>query len=257
MVFWGTGLEDGLRQAARLGFDAVELWTSHLEKENHLSTGELARLLHEAGLACTIHAPIRDINIASANGGIRRESTSQMIDSVNLCADLGAELVVVHPGRLSSRHSNPEVHWEYQIAAYREVLAAAADRGVVVTTENMEWEKKDELVRTPQEVRRLQTALPEYRLPVTLDLTHLGETERVLEAIDVLADDIAHVHVSDCGPPLHIPLGEGRLDLKRIFRELQSGGFSGILSFEIYMPPGTSSSLEKEKAKLVGLIERS
>ena len=254
MVFWGTDLADGLRQADCLGFDAIELWTSHLEKESHLSAEGLARLLREAGLACTIHAPIRDINIASANRGIRRESTSQMIDSVDLCASLGGELVVVHPGKLSSRHSDPEQHWSYQVVAYREILAAASDRGVVVTTENMEWEKKDELVRTPQEIRRLQASVSEYRLPVTLDLTHLGETGRVLEAIDMLADDIVHVHVSDCGPPLHIPLGQGTLDLKTILHELRRGGFSGILSFEIFMPPGTSSSLEKEKAKLVELI---
>ncbi len=254
MVFWRRDLSEGIREAAELGFHAIELWVSHLEKESDLSLDVLVRLLDEAGLARTLHAAIRDINIASANAGIRRESTSQMVDAVGIAAAIGAELVVVHPGRLSSRHSDPEKHWAYQVDAYRQVLKAATDRRVTVTTENMEWEKKDELVRTVADIRRLQVMLSEFRLPVTLDLTHLGTTERVLDAIEQLGDDVVHVHVSDCGPPMHIALGRGTLDLPRIVRELDRSGFRGILSLEVFLPVGEEAALRAEKEKLAAML---
>jgi len=249
-VFWQIGLARGIEEIARLGFDAIEIWVSHFEKETDLTTDRLAKLLKEAGLACTIHAPIRDINIASVNEGIRRESMAQQIEAVKLCAALGGELVVVHPGQRSSKRNDLDEQWEYQADSYRQILEEAKAHGVTVTVENMEWEKENELVGTAEDIQRLQGMVGDSHLPVTLDLTHVADTTRIIEAIDTLENDIIHVHVSDFGEKRHIPLGEGTLDFPRIFQELMGKGFSGILSFEIFIP-GSSQALKQEKEKLL------
>lgn len=253
MVFWQTGLVEGIQTAAQLGFDSIEIWVSHFQKETDLTTDRLAKLLKEAGLACTIHAPIRDINIASVNEGIRRESTAQQIEAVRLCAALGGELVVVHPGQLSSKRNDANEQWEYQADSYRQILEEAKAHGVTVTVENMEWEKENELVRTAKDIQRLQGMVGDFHLPVTLDLTHVADTTRVIEAIDTLGDDIIHVHVSDFGEKRHIPLGDGILDFKPIFQRLKEKGFNGILSFEIFIP-GSAEQLKQEKEKLLNLL---
>jgi len=253
MVFWQTGLVEGIETAAQLGFDSIEIWVSHFQKEAELPAERLARLLKQSGMSCTIHAPIRDINIASVNAGIRRESVAQQIEAVELCAVLGGELVVVHPGQRSSKRSDPEEHWKHQADSYVQILEAAHAHSVTVTVENMEWEKENELVRTAADIERLQGMVGDLHLPVTLDITHLADTERCINAIDTLGDSIIHVHVSDFGTQRHIPLGEGTLDLRRILQRLQEQQFGGILSFEIFIP-GSAATLREQREKLLALL---
>ena len=253
MVFWQTGLSEGIRTVAQLGFDSIEIWISHFQKETDLSTVALAELLERSGMSCTIHAPILDINIASINAGIRRESTAQQIAAVELCAALGGELVVIHPGQLSSKRIDPDEHWQHQADSYVQILEAAQSRGVIVTTENMEWNKADELVRTASDIKRLQGMIGDYHLPVTLDTTHLADTARCIDAIDTLGDSIVHVHVSDFGEKNHIALGDGILDLKRILQRLQERRFDGILSFEIFIA-GSAVKLGEQRDKLLALL---
>jgi len=253
MVFWQTGLVEGIETAAQLRFDSIEIWVSHFQKETGLTTGELAKLLKRSGMSCTIHAPIRDINIASVNAGIRRESTNQQIEAVELCAVLGGELVVVHPGQRSSKRSDPEEHWKYQADSYVQILEAAQAHDVTVTVENMEWEKENELVCTGADIKRLQGMIGDFHLPVTLDITHLADTARCIDAIDTLGGSIVHVHVSDFGTQRHIPLGEGTLDLRRILQRLQEQQFGGILSFEIFIP-GSAATLGEQREKLLALL---
>lgn len=253
MVFWQTGLVEGIETAAQLGFNSIEIWVSHFQKEVELPAAKLAKLLKQAGMSCTIHAPIRDINIASVNAGIRRESVGQQIEAVELCAVLGGELVVVHPGQRSSKRSDLEEHWKYQADSYVQILEAAKARDITVTVENMEWEKENELVRTSEDIQRLQGMVGNLHLPVTLDITHLADTTRCIDAIDSLRGSIVHVHVSDFGAKRHIPLGDGTLDLKKILRSLQEHEFNGILSFEIFIP-GSAATLREQRDKLLALL---
>ena len=253
MVFWQSGLPEGIQTAAQLGFDSIEIWTSHFQKEVGLSVGELGQLLKQAGISCTIHAPIRDINIASVNAGIRRESTAQQIEAVELCSALGGELVVVHPGQRSSKRSNLDEHWKYQAESFVQILEVAQAKGVTVTVENMEWDKENELVRTAADIERLQGMVDGFHLPVTLDITHLADTTRCIDAIETLRENIVHVHVSDFGEKAHISLGEGTLDLRGILQTLQEQRFEGVLSFEIFIP-GFARTLEAERNKLLDLF---
>ena len=253
MVFWQTGLLEGIQTAARLGFDSIEIWISHFQKETGLTAEELAELLKQTGMSCTIHAPIRDINIASVNAGIRRESVAQQIEAVELCATLGGDLVVVHPGQRSSKRSAPAEPWKSQADSYVQILEAAQAHSVTVTVENMEWEKGNELVCTSEDIQRLQGMVGDLPLPVTLDITHLADTERCINAIDTLGDSIIHVHVSDFGEKRHIPLGEGTLDLRRILQRLQDQQFDGVLSFEIFIP-GSAAKLREQRDKLLALL---
>ena len=254
MVFWHLGLAEGIKQAADLGFDAIEIWVRHFNRQHELTQQQLARLLKEAGLASTVHCPIRDINIASVNEGIRRESVHQMIEAVDFCAEIGGKLLVVHPGRRSSKRENLEEQWQYQVDSFGKILETAYDKGVIVTVENMEWEKENELVRTPQDIKRLQTMLPEFNLPITLDTTHMADTSRIVNAIKQLGSDIIHVHLSDYGANRHIPLGEGSLDFKSIFQKLFTTGFHGILSFEVFIPADPVQQLKCEKRKLEEIL---
>ena len=115
MVFWNWDLTQFVKKTGELGFDTIEIWTRHFKKQDKVTPKQLNRLLKEAGLAATVHVPIRDLNIASINKGIRKESVAQMIETINFCAEIEGELVVMHPGRLSGRMEDPEEQWRCQL----------------------------------------------------------------------------------------------------------------------------------------------
>ncbi len=153
------------------GFDTVEIRVSQFERQKHISSKQPNRILKEAGLAATVHVLIRDMNIASVNNGIRREAVRQMIEAVNFCAEIEGLLVVVHPGKRSSKLEDIEEQWKHQIDSLEKIHKTAAAKDAMVTVEIMEWEKAEKLVRTAEDIRRLQASLPEFCLPVTLDTT--------------------------------------------------------------------------------------
>ncbi len=256
MVFWHWEILECLKHVEECGFDAIEIWVSQFKRQKDLTPKQLNRLLKKAGLTATVHVPIRDINIASVNDGIRRESVRQMIEAVDFCKEIEGVLVVVHPGKRSSRHDDIEEQWIYQVDSFNRILEEAKTKGVVVTVENMEWENENALVRTAQDIERLQSKLPEFHLLVTLDTTHMGNTECILNAMDMLGGDIVHIHLSDFNTKHHIPIGRGNINFHSIIKKLRSVKYEGILSLEVFIPPSDESvqKLKAERQKVLSLV---
>ena len=97
----GKDLREGLELAKEAGYDGAEIQIYDApggEAWEKLVRNEAERL----GLLISVHAPSGDINLSSSNSGIRRESLSQVLDTIRSAAAVGAMSVTVHPGRLSS-----------------------------------------------------------------------------------------------------------------------------------------------------------
>ena len=78
--------------AQKHDFEIIEILGEEmiLEKDNHE--------FRDCGLDIRIHSPTVDINIASLNKGIRKESVRQIINCANIAEDLNASAITVHPG---------------------------------------------------------------------------------------------------------------------------------------------------------------
>lgn len=256
MVYWNWDIAQFIKKTGEIGFDTIEIWVRQFKRQEKVTPKKLNRLLKEAGLTPTVHVPIRDLNIASINKGIRKESVAQMIETINFCAEIEGELVVMHPGRLSGRMEDPEEQWKYQLESFEIMMREAEKKSVVIAVENMEYSRKDELVVTAQDIKRLQNMLKGFYLPVTLDTTHMESTERILDTIEMLKGDIRHIHLSDYDNKYHRPLGEGILDFETIFKKLKEVQFKGIISLEvmIFQPDQSTNKLEAERDKVLKLI---
>ena len=97
-------LADALRALSAAGVRTIELTTA----PPHLSAGaigpyerlELARLLGGLQLrVVSVNPSFADLNLISTNAEIREVSERQLIANIELAADLGADYVVVIPGR--------------------------------------------------------------------------------------------------------------------------------------------------------------
>ncbi len=119
----------------------------------------------------------------------------------------------------------------------------------MAAVENMDSGKEVVSVKNDEDLKRLFTLCERENGLVTLDTTHLGTTEKVLEFIDALGSQIAHLHLSDAlGDKMHLRLGEGNLDLRAVAKQLQTAGYTGVCSLECFVP-NDEGMLKNELAK--------
>jgi len=219
--FQGSSICFALQTIKECGFQAAEIWMEHLWKTDE-NVKEIKGLAETLDLPLSLHAASYDVNITSANPGIRRESLKQVRESLLVAADLGADPVVVHAGRLSSSRGDTEEYWKLLEEAFQILDELAAGVGVRVGVEAMEKRSK-ELFVSPADIRRMMSK--EWKLVgLTVDLAHIQtvmEHEQFFSSIE--GKWISHAHMSDFSRDVtHVPLGQGSLDIDRALRALSS-----------------------------------
>ena len=225
---------------ARVGYASAELWMEH-----YWSAGQrpltIARHARTLGLNLTLHAASYDVNITSTNPGIRRESRRQIRSSLQLAAALGASVVVVHPGALSSAKEDRAAAWRCLEETVALLDEWAEQDGVQVGLENMEKRSKEIFV-SPEDVARIFLH-PWHHIRLTLDLAHTPTAMDPFAYLKQINPEwIGHVHLSDNAPSTtHLPLGRGQLPVVELLRIL-GRFYDGIVSLE-GIEPGVGEQL--------------
>lgn len=248
MTFFHKPILEALEIIAACGFDCAEIWADHAWDDNKgASAKELKATLTRLNLESTVHCPIMDISITSPNKGIRAESMRQTYQAIDLARDLGSRLIVVHPGSRFSVLENHETHWANQVDAVRKILDYAKKQGVLATMENMDSDKEIVSVKYWPDLERLFSDMSSHEKWVTLDVTHIRDTEQVLAFIEQAGSHIAHLHLSDgTAEKMHLRIGTGNLNLRRIADALQRSGYAGVWSLECFIADNNQAKLEEE-----------
>lgn len=240
-------VEEAIRLMHEHGVAGIEIWVEHL----WMGEPDLAALradLDSRGMGRTLHAPTRDINLTSTNPGIRRESLRQSLEALDIAARIGAGVVTVHPGRMSTSRDNPAGFEGAQVEAFAGIAARAAELGLTVGIEIME-RRSGELVISPEQANALVAAVASPACGVTVDVAHAitfcragGEADAPARLIERVAGYVArvqrivHGHVSDSDErSVHLPLGRGIYDLAPALRALGER-YTGPVAIEGYRP---------------------
>lgn len=193
----------------RAGYDGIELWAEPLKAEC-VSPAHVRRLGADNGLELRLHASIRDLNIASSNAGIRKESVRQILQDIRLAAKLDVKAVTLHGGRRTSSRVTVEASWDRLEESLRIIGQLAGQLGVVVGIENLELKKKELVCDWPAQERAMLAA----GVGVTLDLAHYTTVGDPADLV-ARAHSIVNVHLSEATPSqVHLPFGEGSIDLR-------------------------------------------
>jgi len=240
---------DWLFKVEPAGFDGLEVIAEGSqslgsEEEESEFKKKLMEIHETTSLEISLHAPLSDINIASVNDGIWRESVRQVKQSIALAHEF-VSICVVHPGSLSPLSVQmPEYALERQKEALREICAFASEFGICVAVENMTPEEML-LCRKPEELFRLVSAVDAENIGICLDVGHAYTTGTLQEFLKICrsggvgecesgaAAKVVHVHVSDNfgRNDEHLALGRGSINWREVFASLK--GFEGIVVTEM------------------------
>ncbi len=207
--------------------------------------------LREGGIAFTVHAPFRDINIASLNPGAYEAARVDMMRSAEIANRIGATVVNVHPGI----HSYfPLQHWprmkEMERAIYEELSDFGSPRGIRIVAENLiKTNVHFEDTWTLDGVITLHDMWNAELKGICLDTGHAHQAGLdVADAVRRLGPRLKHMHLQDNhGGPIdeHLPIGEGTIDWPSVFAALDEIGYEGYGVFEF-------GPAEKQRAVLDG-----
>ncbi|HEU69074.1 MAG TPA: sugar phosphate isomerase/epimerase [Candidatus Acetothermia bacterium] len=248
----GMSVGGWVELAGELGLGGVELRTDpRAAFPPDLALAERRELrdrLAKAGLWCTVHVPIYGVNLASPFPSLAAASLGEVVEAVDLAADVGAELVVVHPGHVDPDFLPLDGERERATQRFRfaleVILAWARRREVKVAVENKQRSPGWDMVHSAAEHR---SVLDWFRtLGACLDFGHLhtlgGEPASYVAA---LGERLVHVHLHDNHGERdeHLPLGTGTVPWRVALAALAGRGYGGRIVLEIPDPAGVRKSV--------------
>lgn len=241
-------LDDALRLLADQGYEAVAITpdVGGLDPFRPLEgeVEELRDLAEELGLELTVETGSRFLldptrkhrpTLLEENAFDRERRQDFLRRHVDLAARLGAPLVSIWSGAAPREGTPDEELWDRLRDGVLRLLEYGTDSGVAISLE-------------PEPGMFLETcaAFEELRdrlggdggsLGLTLDVGHLlctqeGSPEK---AIHAHAGVLAHVHLDDIaeGEHIHLPFGQGELNLRATLNALLETGYAGVAAVEL------------------------
>jgi sugar phosphate isomerase/epimerase len=172
--------------------------------------------------------------MASAIPEIRSAAVAELRRCLYTFAEVGAKWMNIHPDRHTPWHPR-SFYIEGNLTSLRELLPDVEKTGVGLMIENLPGD-----YNSAAQLGELLDRMPE--LGLHLDIGHANlqvphnTTEEMLSAY---GKRLKHVHLHDNKgghADLHLPLGAGTVDLRRCLTALQTCGYDGTITLEVFTP---------------------
>lgn len=245
------GWQDGIRMAAELGYEGVEL---AVRDPARIDAKAIARTLRDARLHLpaigTGQAYLADgLSLSHPDEGIRTRAIERMETHLRLAASFGAAVIVgLLRGRITGDRRATEARLE---GALRRILPVAEREQVPVLVEPINRYETDYLA-TIDEVLAVIARLRSPALGVLADTFHMNIEEGSIDAgLRAAGASLRHVHVADSNR--RAP-GWGHLDFAAILGVLGEIGFDGFLSAEVLPHPDPVSAARQTITHLRPLL---
>ena len=230
------GLADGIEKAARLGFDAVEIFPP---AANAIDEAELQGLLDHHSLKVAAIGTgagwlIHNWSLTSPDAAVRQRARDFIRAIIEVAAGFGAPAII---GSMQGK-VDVDVTREQALAWLAEGLEELGDHAAsheqVLLYEFLnryETNLFNRVAPTVEFVRGLKTR----GVKILADLFHMNiEESDLAAAIRAGKDWIGHVHFADSNRQA---IGFGHTDIEPIVAALREIGYTGYLSAEIFPAP--------------------
>jgi sugar phosphate isomerase/epimerase len=241
-----------LEAISDLGFDFFELTMDPPQAHHSMirsQRDDLLKALGQKRMNLVCHLPTF-LGLADLTESIRAASVTEILDSLEVAAELNPLKAVLHPAYITGLGVFVfDRAKQYALQSLKTIVERADRLGVTLCLENM-FPKSNSLVE-PNEFESIFREFPTLRF--TLDVGHANiggkSGKRILEFIARFPDRLQHVHASDNfgKEDNHLPLGTGTVDFPRIVRSLKDIGYDGTVTFEIFSRDRTYLKTSREK----------
>jgi sugar phosphate isomerase/epimerase len=217
----------GIEEAGYAGWEIVADGNYRLEKPENFR--KITEVIENTRLKVSVHAPYGDLNLATLNDPIWRESIRQ----TGICIQKASEFtdrVTIHPGYLSpSGKLLPQKVWDLQKEALRIIGKCAVEYSVLACLENMIGQKEF-LCRDPEELMGMTEGIE--GIGMTFDFGHANTHGKVPDFLKYVSH-AHHIHVHDNHGEHdeHLALGEGTIDWHRAGHRIAQN-YNGIVVVE-------------------------
>ena len=237
-------LDDALVLLADHGYDGVALTLDHHHLDPYASdftaqTKAVARRLRELHLGCVVETGARFLldprakhepTLVSANAPARDKRLDFLMRALEVAAETGAEAVSFWAGVRNPAVNRAEA-WRWLCDGVARVVARAGALGVAAAFEP----EPGMLVETIDDYRRLARDVP--GLSLALDTGHClvsGDRDPAF-AVRETAAELASVSIEDMrrGEHVHLPFGEGDMDVGSVMRALVEIGWTKLVCVEL------------------------
>jgi len=214
-------------------FDFLDLTLEpQMADPGRIDRPKIRRALREAHLPIVGHTPYY-LPLASPYESLRRPAVEEIRRILEAFAELGASAVSLHPDKSIPSALGERGIREKNIESFAEIESLAQPLGIQILIENM-----DRNFNTVEEFQETFSRLP--RLGFHLDVGHAnlqGPKNRSEEFLRAFHDRLRHVHFSDNfgqRDDLHLPLGAGNIDWRKIVALLKAFHYEGTITLEIF-----------------------
>lgn len=191
-----------------------------LEERPWSAFEETARVLRDAGLSVTFHAPFMDLSVASPDPGIRAVSRRRYEQVLDLVPVFSPKNVVCHTGFDHKHHDEDLENWTQRSldfwTGFGKALSEAGGRLML-----------EHVFEThPEDMKSLFDALPEETAGLCLDTGHMTVFSKapLTQWLEVWGERIGHLHLHDNYGRVdnHLAPGRGIADFDTLFRYLKA-----------------------------------
>ncbi len=246
-------IEKSFEVASKFGYDGIEIWGGRphayapdmrpedIQKIKDLSAKyNLPIVSFEPEMACLLWRDQRWID----------ESMEYFRQCIDFCKAIGCPYMVMAALQCSYEYSTDE-DWA-QFIKYMKELAAYSESvdGVTMILETVTPWEGNILIRSDDTVRALKE-IDSPKVKAMLDLAApLTVGEPSSNYFEKLGKDLVHVHLVDCKKDVedHLILGDGELPVEEVLSMLDSYGYDGYCSVELFDEYRTEPILFNQRA---------
>jgi sugar phosphate isomerase/epimerase len=217
----------GIRDAGYAGWEIMS--DGNYRLENPVFFRQVEEVLASTSLKVSVHAPFGDLNLATLNDPIWRESIRQICTCIEHASNL-TDRVTIHPGYLSPIGKlMPQKVWNLQKEALSQIGKFAVEHNVTACLENMIG-VKEFLCRFPEELIGMTEGIE--GIGMTFDFGHANTVGRLQDFLPHVGR-ATHIHIHDNHgfSDEHLALGEGTINWNHVGKTI-AAQYHGIAVVE-------------------------
>ncbi len=250
--------EEQCTQAARMGYDALEIAPFTLSDEpHHLSADAVAKTrsavadagLQVSGLHTLMQTPA-GLSITANDDTIAVKTRDVGKRLISLCAELGGRYLVHGSAPQRNLQTGHQDASRKRAFTYFEAMAKAAEQAKVIYCIEPLSPDLTNYVNTVAEAAEIVDQIASPSLKTMIDCCHATRSEKTgIPALlwqYVSSGRIAHIHAND---PSRRGPGQGTLDFAGIVQAIRDTGYKGVIGVEpfVYEPDGLTCAEQSIK----------